>query len=63
MAVFAVEFCELKACQNWRPGDRCIKNGMDIETAIKYIATIHDGDVCAIRKQIDIYRLNELLES
>ena len=59
---FDIKFCSLRACQNWRMGDKCVKDEMYIPTAVSFIANIHDASVCRVREQIDIFRLNEMLE-
>ncbi len=63
MLFFVVENCELKACQNWRLGDNCVKDNMHIPTCIHYAANMHDSTICQVRKQIDEYRLTEMLET
>jgi len=62
MSFFVVNSCSLKACLNWRIGNKCVKNKMHIPTAIKYIANMHDSSVCEVRRQIDVYRLEQMLE-
>ena len=62
MSHFVVKYCELKACQHWRIDNKCVKNKMPIANSIKYIANMHDSDVCEVRRQIDKYRLVQMLE-
>ena len=62
MLFFDIKYCALKACQNWRIGDKCAKDKMHIPTAVTFIANMHDGSICEVRNQIDIFRLNEMLE-
>lgn len=62
MSHFTVESCSIRACNNWRIGDSCVKNQMDIPTLVKYAATIHDSNLCQIRQQIDVFRLEQMLE-
>ena len=62
MSYFVVKKCEMRACLYWRLKDRCIKHGMDIGSSVKYSAHLHSSETCQIRKQIDVYRLNHMLE-
>jgi len=62
MSFFAIKNCENKACLNWRMGNKCAKDQMHIPTAIHYIANIHDASTCQVRKQINTYRLENMLE-
>lgn len=62
MEFFVVKTCTLKACQNWRLGDNCVKDNMHIPTCIRFAANMHDSSICRIRKQIDEYRLVKMLE-
>lgn len=62
MLFFAVDFCDMKGCLNYRAGDRCAKNNTSIRAYVKYSANIHDHDSCKVREQIDVYRLEEMLE-
>ncbi len=61
MLFFVVPSCTVKACQNWRIDNHCVKDNMHIATASKYIANMHDGGNCEVRKQIDVYRLENML--
>lgn len=62
MLYFVVEICELKACQHWRLGDNCVKNRTSIAESVKYCSNLHDSERCQVRKQIDNYRLEQMLE-
>ena len=62
MSFFVVKYCTLKACLNWRIGGKCTKDGKDIPKQMKYVVNIHDSSVCEIRRQLDKYRLENLLE-
>jgi hypothetical protein len=62
MLFFAIDSCELKACQNWRINNKCVKDEMSIPDSLRYVANIHSNDTCQVRKQIDEYRLTEMLE-
>ena len=62
MSFFVVKSCALKACLNWREGNTCVKNNMHIASQLKYIANMHHSSVCEVRRQIDIYRLENILE-
>ena len=62
MSFFVVESCKLQACVNWRQGNKCAKNELHIETYMQYLTNIHNSSICEIRKQIDAYRLNKMLE-
>ncbi len=62
MSCFVVKYCESRACQYWRLDDKCVHHNRSIADSIKYIANMHDSKVCQIRKQIDQYRLKNLLE-
>jgi hypothetical protein len=62
MLFFDIKFCSSKACLNWRPSNKCIKDSMHIPTAVNFIANIHDASTCEVRKQIDIYKLTNILE-
>ena len=61
MSFFAINFCNVSACQNWRIGDKCVKDQMCIQTYAQYAANIHDNSICQVRKQIDEYRLTVML--
>lgn len=62
MSFFVVNSCQVKACLNWRIGDTCVKNLMHIPTTVKYVANMHDASICEVRRQIDKYRLEQILE-
>ena len=62
MSNFVIEKCELKACQWWRLGDKCIKNGSSISHAVQYSANLHNHEICQVRQQIDIFRLTNMIE-
>ena len=62
MPFFAVKECTLKACQSWRVGNKCVRDGAYIPAYLKYLANMHDGSICKIRKQLDKYRLEQILE-
>ena len=62
MSHFVVKYCELRACQHWRIDNRCVKHGMAIVNSLKYVANMHDSSVCEVRRQIDKYRLERMLE-
>ena len=62
MSRFVVNYCELRACQHWRMDNKCVKNNQPISSSLKYVANMHDSSVCEIRRQIDTYRLENLLE-
>ena len=62
MSHFVVDYCGLRACQHWRIGNKCVKNKMPIAKSLKYVANMHDSSVCEVRKQINKYRLEHMLE-
>ena len=62
MSYFVVKNCEIRACQYWRIGNKCIKDGAQIAESIKYSTDLHNSEMCQIRKQIDVYRLPHMLE-
>jgi len=62
MLHFVVNYCELRACQHWRIDNKCTKNNLPIADSIKHVANMHDSSVCEVRKQIDKYRLEQMLE-
>jgi hypothetical protein len=62
MSNFVVHYCPMKACQQWRLGDKCSLDGFDINKNMQYVANMHDSSICEIRRQIDQYRLKNLLE-
>ena len=62
MSNFVVKYCSLTACQHWRLANKCAKNGMSMADSVKYLANMHDSSVCEVRKQLDKYRLEQLLE-
>ena len=62
MLHFVVNYCELCACQHWKIDNKCTKNNQPIASSLKYVANLHDSSVCEIRRQIDEYRLKNLLE-
>ena len=63
MSHFVVNYCELRACQHWRIGNKCTKNKLLIADSIKYVANMHDSSICEVRKQTDKYRLEQMLEA
>ena len=63
MSYFVVNYCELRACQHWRIGNKCTKNKLPIADSIKYVANMHDSSICKVRKQTDKYRLEQMLEA
>ena len=62
MSCFVVNYCELRACQHWRIYNKCVKNNMSIVDGAKYVKNLHNSSVCEVRRQIDKYRLENLLE-
>lgn len=62
MSFFKVEFCDQKGCLSWRFGNTCVKDGMNIKRTYKYVLNSHDEKICQIRKQVNIYRLEKLIE-
>ena len=62
MSYFVVKYCEIRACQHWRINNQCIKNETLISDSLKYSADMHNSNICEIRKQIDKYRLEHMLE-
>jgi len=62
MSFFDIKICTQRACINWRIGDICAKDNMYIPNYIKYSANIHDSEMCEVRRQINTFRLQELLE-
>ena len=63
MSYFVVKNCEMRACLYWRIGNKCVKDGMHIGNSVENSSHLHSSKTCQIRKQIDIYRLNYLLEN
>ena len=45
--------------RNWRQQQG---NNQSIQNSIKYVANMHSSSVCEVRRQIDNYRLENLLE-
>ena len=62
MSHFVVKYCQLRACQHWRIDNKCTKDDQPIASSLKYVANLHNGTVCEVRRQIDKYRLENLLE-
>ena len=62
MSNFVVHYCPMRACQQWRLGDKCSLDDFDITKNMQYVANMHDSSICEIRRQIDEYRLKNLLE-
>lgn len=63
MSFFVVKYCQVKACLNWRLGNNCVKDRMHIPSSVPYIADLHDSFTCEVRKQINKYRLQYMLEN
>jgi len=63
MEHFKIAKCTIAACKNWRRGNKCAKDGFSIARTIHLVSNIHSADVCQVRYQINIYRLNNLLEN
>jgi len=62
MSNFVVQYCPMRACQQWRLGNKCSLHGFDIAKNMQYVANMHDSSICEVRRQIDQYRLKNLLE-
>ena len=62
MSCLVVNYCVLKACQHWRIDNKCTKHNLSIADNAKYVTSIHNSSVCEVRRQIDKYRLENLLE-
>ena len=62
MSRFVVKKCEMRACQWWRLGDNCIKNGSSISHAVQYSSDLHSAELCQVREQINKYRMKQMLE-
>jgi len=62
MSNFVVNYCELRACQHWRMGNKCRYHNQSLADSLKYLANMHDSSICEVRRQIDKYRLENLLE-
>ena len=62
MSNFVVEYCALKACQHWRIGNNCTKHNKSIADQLEYVINLHNSDVCEVRRQANLYRLDNLLE-
>ena len=62
MSCFVVNYCELRACQHWRIDNKCVKHNVSIPDSVKHVQNLHNSSVCEIRRQIDKYRLENLLE-
>lgn len=62
MQYFVVNFCTLAGCRYWRHGDKCAKNGMDIENQVSVLNRMHESESCQIKQQMDVYRLTHMLE-
>lgn len=61
MEYFQVNECIHSACNYWRIGNKCVKDSMQIKSQIKYVHNLHDASWCEIRKQVNIYRLERML--
>ena len=57
MSLFVIKKCEIRACQWWRLGDNCIKNGSSISHAVQYSSDLHSAELCQVREQINKYRM------
>jgi len=63
MSFFVVKKCTTKACVLWRLSNHCAKDGMRIQTSIdRSTANTHPASICEARRQIDLYKLETLLE-
>jgi hypothetical protein len=62
MSCFVVNYCDLRACQHWRIDNKCIKHNVSMADSAKYVINLHNSSVCEVRKQIDKYRLEQMLE-
>ncbi len=62
MSNFVVNYCKLRACQHWRIDNKCIYHNQSLADSFKYVANMHDSSICEVRRQIDKYRLENLLE-
>jgi hypothetical protein len=62
MMYFVVDQCDTRACQHWRIGNKCTKHNLSIPENAKYVLNIHNSSICEVRRQIDRYRLEHLLE-
>jgi len=57
-----IESCTQRACLYWRTNNLCMKHDTYIPSQMQYLANIHDASTCQVRKQIDVYRLTEMIE-
>jgi len=63
MSFFVVKKCTTKACLLWRIGNQCVRDGASMEFILKYnIAITHPVSICEVRRQMDNYKLERLLE-
>lgn len=63
ISVFVVPKCKVRGCQHYRQGDRCAKDGFSIEAQMRFVAMMHESDLCEVRRQMNTYRLNKMLDS
>jgi len=61
-AYFHVPRCKNKGCLKWRVGNECSYDYHLISVIAAWEANIHDSEFCEVRKQIDLFRLEKLLE-
>lgn len=63
MSFFVVKKCTTKACVLWRLNNQCAQDGLHIQTAInRNKANTHPASLCEVRRQINLYKLKNLLE-
>ena len=59
---FNVTECNKSGCQSWRIGNKCTWHGMSMEFLFKTKIRLHDPVTCKVRRQLDIYRVEEMLD-
>jgi len=62
MLFFAVPHCAVKACLNWRAGDKCAKHQSPITTKGVLPITTQPADICTVRVQLNMAKVQNLLE-
>ena len=62
MIYFQIDYCEVSGCRSWRTGDQCAKNGVAIKDQLAIVSRMHSPDICLVRKQANLYRLEEMLD-
>lgn len=62
MSHFVVPNCEVRACNNWRPGNTCLKHLTPINLISHVTSTMQNAEICEVHRQYNTAKLENLIE-